>query len=367
MNRGWVVSILTILLIACSSGSFVADVVKSNPEKTVTFNRVSGENLQLLRDAYGELCPSIDAREVIRVSLAGNNSTETELYTPSGKRLCSFSTDDQEVAEQVTAVRVANRTISLAEFRNTMREQPRGQRNARQALRTLVNREILLQEAERQGIAATEQEIRSAAQNLNQTQLQRLDEQGLRAVQERLRQRIVIQKVRNALRQAVNVTVTEGEARRFYENNSDLIRRPERFRFRQIQIDKGNASEAAREKTNTVYDLRNESSFCSLVRQFTDDTDSRERCGRYTFTPEQMRPAVAREIGNMRPNETRIVESPQAFHIIHFLERKPAGTASFDEVRSRVEQIVAEQKRREAVQQYLRRLRQNTQVTTYLR
>lgn len=370
MRRGWVVAALLVLA-ACTTftaQSFITSIIQQHENKTVTVDRVEGEQLQLLKRGFQDFCPEFQSDRVVRIQITGDNSTMTKIFTPRGRELCEFDTTDPDYARKSTAVVVNNRSIKLAEIQSALQAVPPAQRaqSTRPVIENLVRRELLLHEADKRGVTVSATAVNRGVQNsFNSSQLQQLDEAGLEQLQERVRQQLRIRQVQQDILNGTSVTVRENEARQFYQDN-DSLSQPERYRFRQIQLNKRNQTAQSRQKAQTVFGLLNQSGFCSLVKQFSDDTQSLDRCGEYTFTEEQMSPSIGEQVTGMQPEETRIVESPQAFHIIKFKERLPAGKPPFEDVKDQIEQLLRQEKQQQELQRYVGQLRNQSEIISYL-
>ncbi|MFB6198472.1 MAG: SurA N-terminal domain-containing protein, partial [Halobacteriaceae archaeon] len=110
------------------------------------------------------------------MQVAGNNVTMTKLFSPGGRLLCSFNSNDPDYAQKSPAVLVNNQSISLAAVQNAIQQQPKKRRNARLAIQQLVNQELLRQKADKRNITVTDAQVRRAMQqSLNQSALNQLN------------------------------------------------------------------------------------------------------------------------------------------------------------------------------------------------
>ncbi|HKP87947.1 MAG TPA: peptidylprolyl isomerase [Blastocatellia bacterium] len=195
---------------------------------------------------------------------------------------------------------------------------------------------------------------------------------------------------------AKDVSVTEGEARDFYNKEKSnpkfesLFVEPERVRASHIlinarraqiadelrakgsydraQLDRMVADETARRRERAAAVLssaRAGADFARLARQYSDDPGTREQGGdlglfqRSAHTPKFDDAAFA-----LKPGQTSdIVETEYGFHIIKVAEHRAARVRGFDEVRSAIEQQALARKRAERLTRWLEERRGSAQIS----
>lgn len=245
-----------------------------------------------------------------------------------------------------------------------------------QVLDQIIARILLLQEAERQGVTVTEEEMaeyRSQLEaalppGLNLSEL--LAQRGISEEQFR-REFMDDIRVRKMLEQAISnaVTVSDAEVQQFYEENVEQFHQPELATARHllVAVREGQDKEAQREKALKLREriLAGED-FATVVREASDDPGSRDTGGLYTFPRGQMVPefeeaAFTQPIGEVGD----LVETMFGYHIIKVEKREAARDIPLEEVRTNVIEFLRGRKAPNAVQNYVDQLRQKAQIVIH--
>lgn len=175
-------------------------------------------------------------------------------------------------------------------------------------------------------------------------------------------------------------SVTDAEAKKFYDANPGLFQEPELVRASHILIatrdsitGKEFTPELKLEKKRLAIKLMARAKagedFGKLVKEFSQDNASKNRGGEYTFAraKEDPRRAMAPEFEaaafSMTPNQiSDIVETGFGYHIIKTLEKIPAKKIPYSEVETRIKETLL----REAVEKdlpgYIERLKKEAGV-----
>ncbi len=235
---------------------------------------------------------------------------------------------------------------------------------------------LLLQEAEKEGLTATDQEVEDLINSILEESnmsyddfVSRLASQGISIdyVRSVYKNQMIIDKVLN---QTVfkGIEVSEQEIENYYEENKDLFTgTPDQAKVRHIlvAIDNYTTLELASEKINEAKNkyLSEEEDFCSLVAEYSDDAGSIASCGEYTFPRGQMVPEFENAAFELEPNQTEIVQSVYGYHFIEKLEDIPGTVASFESLRDQIEQTLLYQKQEESYMSYIKTLRDSSAIT----
>lgn len=131
-------------------------------------------------------------------------------------------------------------------------------------------------------------------------------------------------------------TVTEDEAKKYYEDNTARFEEPEKVRAAHILLstrDPATNAELPEDKKaakrKQIDDLlkraRAGEDFGKMAREFSDDPGSKEKGGEYTFPRGQMMPEFEAAAFALNTNQVSdIVTTPYGFHIIKLYEKIPA-------------------------------------------
>lgn len=201
--------------------------------------------------------------------------------------------------------------------------------------RALVVRQLLLAEAERQGLAGPPDMPGEAA---DEAAIRRLLEANLHLPEP-----------------------TEDELRRWYENNRARLRRPDAWRAEHILIaappDDAPARAAARQTaTRLLAEVRADPKRLPELARRHSDCPSRHQGGdlglveQGSSTPELEARLAALEPGEVSPD---IVESRWGIHVVRLLAREAPTEEPFEAVRAGIAEFLREASWRRAVQGYI--------------
>jgi peptidyl-prolyl cis-trans isomerase C len=170
------------------------------------------------------------------------------------------------------------------------------------------------------------------------------------------------------------VTVSEEDARKFYEQNADKFTRPESVRASHILIGadaKATADEkkAAREKADKLRkELSGGADFATLAKANSTCPSSQQGGDLGTFGKGQMVPAFEQAAFAMKPGDiSDVVETQFGYHIIKLTEKKPADKVDFKDARPRIEEFLKTQKVGTAVNEYVETARKTAKIEVLLK
>ena len=242
-----------------------------------------------------------------------------------------------------------------------------------QTLEQMIARQLLLQEADRIKMVATDEDI-DRARELLESQLP----PGLK-LEEILAQRGVSEeqfrresgddvRVQKLIQQVAEekVAVSDEEVTAFYEENKARFQQPETATARHILIavEGEEAKEAKKAEAEAVRArLEAGEDFATVAKEKTDDPGSRETGGLYTFPRGQMVPpfeeaAFTQEIGVVGP----LVETQFGYHIIKVESREEGREVPLAEVQTNLVNYLRSQRAQPVIQEYLSNLRSNATI-----
>ncbi len=158
------------------------------------------------------------------------------------------------------------------------------------------------------------------------------------------------------------VTVTDDDLKQYYSSHRDQFNVPERVHVRHIlvktptpapgQKPDQKAVDAAKTKAEGLLSqLKNGANFEELAKKNSDDTESAKRGGELPWfqhgamVPEFDKAAFALQ---NKGDLSGLVQSNYGFHIIQLLDKQPAHTKPFEEVKAEIEPIVKNEKQAKA-------------------
>lgn len=234
----------------------------------------------------------------------------------------------------------------------------------------MINEELLYQEAQEQGVSASESEVE---EQIQQYKGQYGDDGFDRALsnagmnEDQLRSEIsrslTIQKL---LEQEVTsgIEVTDQEVREFYEENTQMFEESQSVKASHILIDTRDAEteEAKQEARARAEELLEQveggADFAELAREHSEGPSASNGGSLPQFSRGEMVPPFEEAAFALEPGETSdVVETRFGFHIIRVEEKSAGGATPYEEVKPQIAQYLEQQKQQEAVQAYLEELK----------
>lgn len=230
----------------------------------------------------------------------------------------------------------------------------------------MINEELLYQEAQAQGVSASESEVEEQIQQYkgqygDEGFAQALANAGMNEDQLRdeISRSLTIQQL---LEQEVTsgIEVTDDEVRTFYEENTQMFEQSESVKASHILIDTRDAEteEAKQEALSRAEDLLDQveggADFAELAREYSEGPSASSGGSLPQFSRGEMVPPFEEAAFALEPGETSdIVETRFGFHIIRVEEKSGGGTTPYEEVKPQITQYLEQQEQQEAVQAYL--------------
>ncbi len=222
--------------------------------------------------------------------------------------------------------------------------------------REFVNTRLLLQDAERRKIILNPDEI-SLYRKILETLKVKVDASVLKSIYENL----IISKY---LGEVVykGIKVSDQEAYEYYRAHPQEFIRKERVKLHHILVDSESLALQLREKLSRA----GVKEFESLAKKFSTAPEAKNggRMGWYEKgdLPKEMEDVVF----SLSPNEvSQVVKTPMGYHIFRLDQRQPQRMLSFQEVKGRLKQKLLEEKRENALEQWLEKLKKQYNVILY--
>lgn len=225
--------------------------------------------------------------------------------------------------------------------------------------RGLIEREILLQRAERLGLLATDAEVDARYNEFRAPYTE--DELNRRLSERKMTVNDIKTEIRNELsvQKLINkeitskISITDREIRDFYNSNKASFNRPEPTlhlgqilvtsapdpNVRNLKNDKAQNDEQARKKIQLIEQrIRNGEDFGMLAENYSEDPQSAPNSGDLGFLPmsafEQSSPEIKKLLSALQPGQVSpIIPGQGNYRIIKLLSREPAGQRDLDDPR----------------------------------
>jgi parvulin-like peptidyl-prolyl isomerase len=242
----------------------------------------------------------------------------------------------------------------------------------------LVETELLLQDANRQGIAISDEVVDQAVQDVREgTGSERfnaeLQKKGLGLEDYRLlrRRELTIEKLITT-RIAPDVVVDEAEIQAFYRRHAERFRVPERLQIRHITLrfppDAADDQKAqVRERIVAIQrQIEDGGDFAELAHKHSEDP-SRQQGGDAGFkTAEEVRRTFGQAVidlpdGRMSPP----IETPFGYHLVIVAARQPAREIPLAKVKEGIRQNLYRQQTRKPIQAYVKQLREKARIVIH--
>lgn len=249
-------------------------------------------------------------------------------------------------------------------------------------LEGIVARTLLLQEAEKQGVTVTDDEVKGQIAALrgrfpDQATFEKaLSEQGMTeaGLMKDLRREAVVQKYVET-KVFNQVQVSDQQLRAFYDQNKDKMQQPERVHARHILIKaEAGAPEADKQKARAKADdllarIKKGEDFAKLASENSDDPGSKTQGGDLSwFARGQMVPSFEKAAFALtKPNEVSpVTESQFGYHIIQLVERQAPTAVPFEQAKDRISQMLKQQEASKALQARVDQLKSQGKVETFI-
>jgi peptidyl-prolyl cis-trans isomerase C len=248
-------------------------------------------------------------------------------------------------------------------------------------LEDMVGGELLYQSVEKKGLAPTASEVDAEIESQKgrlggEAELGKaLAAQGLTLDDLRLEltKEIGIQKLIE--RDFVPaVTVSAEEKRKFYDENSTSMQRPEQFRASHILIGVEESAtpeskEDARKKATAIRSMIDAGQdFTELARKNSDDPGSKDSGGELPWMSKgQTVPPFEAAALALAPGETSpVVETQFGFHIIKLHEKRSAGVMTYEEVEGRIDEFLKRRGLQQKIETEIQTLRAQGEVQVFI-
>ncbi len=245
----------------------------------------------------------------------------------------------------------------------------------------LINREILKQESEKQGIKIEPQEVDDQLASLKKRFPNEADFQStlskMNLTEETLKlqfsQDLAVQKLIDT-QVAGKVVVTPEETRSFYDSNPDLFKAPEMVRASHILVKvdpkaTDDDKKKAKEKIQGLQKKIKEGADFAAVAKENSDCPSAENGGDLDyFQKGQMVAPFENAAFALKPGDVSdVVETQFGYHLIKVTDKKEAGMTPYEEIDEKIEQHLKQEKVNKQVNDYIAQLKSQAKIETYLK
>jgi parvulin-like peptidyl-prolyl isomerase len=302
------------------------------------------------------------------------NATMTALFgNPTIAKGKGFEIKQADLDEVMTGIKAA------AVLRNQAIPPEQLKLIESEMLNRLIQVEVLLQEAtdadRAEGNKVADLQIKTLLERAGSREA--LDHQfmALGLSMNQLRTRLVQEGTAQAvLVRELKITVTDAEARQFYDDHPAEFEQPEMVRVAQLFMgihdpatgaELSDADKAAKKKQ--VEDILKRASagedFKKLVAQYSEDTVSKDKGGEYTVARGQTPPEFEAAAFSLGTNQiSDVVITASGYHLIKVLEKIPAKKMDYATVADNLKEALVQQKSARQAPAYLATLKKQAGV-----
>jgi peptidyl-prolyl cis-trans isomerase C len=189
------------------------------------------------------------------------------------------------------------------------------------------------------------------------------------AIEQQLCRRVLIRETTNG------ITVSDAEVKKFYDDNPTAFEVPERVHVAHILVSTSDPITQAplppdqkKEKEKLANELKQRAEkgedFAKLVKQYSDDTGSKEKGGEYTFSKnEQMAPEFKSAAFTLKVNQiSDPVETRFGYHIIKLIEKLPPKKEQLADASEKIHEYLVGQQANKGLEAYIEKLRAKSDV-----
>ena len=244
-------------------------------------------------------------------------------------------------------------------------------------LDTLIDNELLYQKATQAKVTVADADVQKEVQKLRQS-LGSADEAtafmksaglGEKDLADQVRRTLMVK--RFAEKEVTGqVSVTDAQAKAWYDGHPDEVRRPEAVHISQIVVRVPPGADAtarsnARQKIEAILqELRSGKDFGEMARLHSDGPEAKhDGDSGWIWQGGGALPAVEHAALQLQPGQTTdVVESLRGFHVIKAIARRPAGPVPYEEMKDRIVTRLKNEQRETRLKDYLAGLRKSARI-----
>jgi peptidyl-prolyl cis-trans isomerase C len=246
----------------------------------------------------------------------------------------------------------------------------------KEVLDSLISREVLYQESQKQGIKVPESEVdskiaelkkgfpseeeyKAVLKKMNITEAELRAQLGRQMAMKQLIDRQVVPKV----------SVTDDEIKAFYDSHPEDFKMQEQVRashiLKKVDPKAGDAdkAKAKQELAEIQQRLQKGEDFATLAKEYSNCPSAPKGGDLGFFQHGQMVGPFETAAFALKPGETsEIVETQFGYHLIKVTDKKAAGTVSFDESKQKIADYLKQEKTNNQVTQYIDGLKSKAEI-----
>jgi len=247
-------------------------------------------------------------------------------------------------------------------------------------LDSLIEREVLYQQSQKDGIQITDQTIDDqlaaikkrfpneteyknalSKMNLSEDEVKEQIKRGL-SIKELIDQQITSK-----------VVITDEESKAYYDKNPQMFKQPEQIKASHILIkvdakaDEAKKAEARQKIEEVQQKLKDGGDFAALAKEYSEGPSSAKGGDLGYFRRGQMVKPFEEAALALKPNEVSdVVETRFGYHLIKVYDNKPEQTLAYADVKDKIIQRLKQEKIEKEAVQYVDKLKKDANLEKFI-
>jgi peptidyl-prolyl cis-trans isomerase C len=246
-------------------------------------------------------------------------------------------------------------------------------------LESLIDTELLYQQSQKEGVKVDDKAIKEQIEMIKKRfpdeKAYKKAIEGMHVSEKEFRteiQRSIAIKQLLDTNVRGKITVTEKEGKKYYNDNLNLFKEPEKVKVSQIWIklppnaEASKKNEARKKIENVQKKIRQGEDFGMLVKAYSEGPAAKREGNLGYFARGHMPKPFEDAAFSLNVGEVSgIVETKFGYHLIKVTGKKPAGTIPYKEVRPMIEQRLKKEKEKTEIQSYIENLKKSADIKRF--
>jgi len=243
-------------------------------------------------------------------------------------------------------------------------------------LDTLIDRELLYQESEKEGIKISKDKINKEVEDLRKKfSDKKAFSEALKTVnlteselEDQIKRQLAIKELIDK-KIASKIKITDKEAKEFYDKHPEYFKQPEQVRASHILVkvasdaDKKKVAAAKKKIEAAQARLKKGDDFAKVAKEVSEGPSAKKGGDLGFFKRGQMVKPFEEAAFAMKPGQTSgIVRTRFGFHIIKVTDKKPESMTDFKKVEEKIKTYLKQKKVQEDVQTLIASLRKKAKI-----
>jgi foldase protein PrsA len=159
--------------------------------------------------------------------------------------------------------------------------------------------------------------------------------------------------------EAKGLSVGDDELKKAFDANKDKLGKPEAVHLRHI------LAKTEAEANELVAKVKGGADFQNLAREKSLAASGKAAGGDYGFVSRGMLPPEIDDVAfSLKSGEIKVIAGPRGWHILQVVEKRPSQTATFDDVKEDLREMLLAEKLKDASAPFLVELRRKADIKT---